>query len=250
MKGRDGKHFSYNVQATVDEKYKMIVSTEVCQDQNDKNQLEPAVSKLQEYDIKPTTLLADTGYHKTIAIQNTEAKGITCYIPINENQSTLNDKENGISFQYHQQEDHYTCNQGQILKSRQKQKIDKRRGTVMTSYEAEDCSGCSQKEYCCLGKTKRIKWRNQDQQWRDDYEARLSTQTAKNNMIKRKTLSEHPFGTIKYWMGKIPLKLRQKKKVQTEINLYQLAYNFKRLVNEINNDQLFNQINSYNWKIA
>ena len=47
----------------------------------------------------------------------------------------------------------------------------------------------------------------------------------------RKNLSGHPFGTIKYWMGQIPIKLRGKEKVKTEINLYALAYNFKRLIN-------------------
>jgi transposase len=250
MKGREGKHFSYNVQATVDEKLKMIVTTEVTSDENDKNQLCPAVEKLLENKIAPENLLADTGYHKTKAIQNTESKGITCYIPINENKSTLHDKKSGLSFQYNQQEDHYICGQGQILNPKQKQKVDHRRETVMTSYEAEECNTCSQKIECCPDKNKRVKWRHVDQQWRDEYEVKLKTQIAQSFIKKRKELSEHPFGTIKHWMGKIPLKLRGKIKVQTEINLYHIAYNFKRLVNSVSTGQLVNQISEYNWRTA
>jgi transposase len=247
MKGRQGKHFSYNVQATVDEKNKMIITTEVRQEENDKNLLEPAVERLQESGVNPAILLGDTGFHKTDAIQNVEAKNIACFIPINENQSTLKDKENGITFTYKPEEDQYICYQGNPLKSTHITKIDNRRKTIMTAYEAEDCSGCVLKVVCCKEKNKRIKWRHQDQQWRDDYEARMKTAIAKMLIEKRKQLSEHPFGTIKYWMGVMPLKTRGKRKVQTEINLYHIAYNFKRLINILNINQLMHQFRMYNW---
>jgi transposase len=247
MKGRQGKHFSYNVQATVDEKNKMIITTQVSQEENDKHLLEPAVEKLQECGIKPEILLGDTGFHKTEAIQRVEEKDIACFIPINENQSTLKDKENGITFTYITEEDQYICSQGHTLKSTNRKKVDNRRKTMMTSYEAEDCSGCALKVACCKEKNKRIKWRHQDQQWRDDYEIRMKTEIAKMFIEKRKQLSEHPFGTIKSWMGVIPLKIRGKVKVQTEINLYHIAYNLKRLVNILNVDQLMLQVGNYNW---
>lgn len=47
----------------------------------------------------------------------------------------------------------------------------------------------------------------------------------------RKALVEHPFGTLKYWMGQIPLLLRGKEKVQAEIDLYATCYNLKRVTN-------------------
>jgi hypothetical protein len=40
-----------------------------------------------------------------------------------------------------------------------------------------------------------------------------------------------PFGTMKYLMGQIPILLREKEKVQTEMDLYSTAYNLIRLRN-------------------
>ena len=61
---------------------------------------------------------------------------------------------------------------------------------------------------------------------------------------------EHPFGTLKYWMGKIPLILRGKEKVSTEINLYATAYNIKRLLNVESFDSIMVQIIDYDWESA
>ena len=47
---------------------------------------------------------------------------------------------------------------------------------------------------------------------------------------KRASVVEHVFGRIRYWMGQIPLLLRGEDKVQTGIDLYTTAYNFKRLL--------------------
>lgn len=54
----------------------------------------------------------------------------------------------------------------------------------------------------------------------------------------RKALSEHPFGTLKYWMGYIPILLPGKQKVQIEMDIYTIAYNFKRMLNLTSFDQL------------
>jgi hypothetical protein len=51
-------------------------------------------------------------------------------------------------------------------------------------------------------------------------------------------------------MGKIPLKLRGKEKVSTEINLYTTVYNLKRLFNIESFEDLFEKIENYAWKTA
>jgi len=66
----------------------------------------------------------------------------------------------------------------------------------------------------------------------------------------RRQLVEHPFGTIKYLMGKIQLKLRGKQKVSTEINLYTTVYNLKRLINIEPFELLIEKIENYAWKTA
>jgi hypothetical protein len=41
---------------------------------------------------------------------------------------------------------------------------------------------------------------------------------------------EHPFGTLKAWMGATHFKTRTLEKVRTEMSLHVLAYNLKRVI--------------------
>jgi hypothetical protein len=51
----------------------------------------------------------------------------------------------------------------------------------------------------------------------------------KTMRIRRQT-AEHPFGTIKAWMGATHFRLRTLEKVRTEMSLHVLAYNLKRMI--------------------
>jgi transposase len=51
----------------------------------------------------------------------------------------------------------------------------------------------------------------------------------KTMRIRRQTV-EHPFGTIKAWMGATHFRLRTLEKVRTEMSLHVLAYNLKRMI--------------------
>jgi len=48
-------------------------------------------------------------------------------------------------------------------------------------------------------------------------------------MLRRQT-AEHPFGTIKEWMGATHFLTRTLKRVATEMSLHVLAYNIKRVI--------------------
>ena len=48
--------------------------------------------------------------------------------------------------------------------------------------------------------------------------------------IRRQTV-EHPFGTLKAWMGSTHFLTRTLEKVKTEMSLQVLAYNMKRMIN-------------------
>lgn len=54
---------------------------------------------------------------------------------------------------------------------------------------------------------------------------------APDTMLIRKQTVEHPFGTIKAWMGATHFLTRQFKNVSTEMSLHVLAYNLKRVIN-------------------
>jgi len=77
----------------------------------------------------------------------------------------------------------------------------------------------------------------------------MNSKIGKQKMRERKASVEHPFATIKYLMGQIPLLLRGKLKVQTEIDLYTLAYNFKRLLNMDSFDKIAEMITKNQWGI-
>ena len=47
--------------------------------------------------------------------------------------------------------------------------------------------------------------------------------------VRRQTV-EHPFGTLKHWMGSAHFLTRTLKRVSTEMSLHVLAYNLKRLM--------------------
>jgi transposase len=49
-------------------------------------------------------------------------------------------------------------------------------------------------------------------------------------MRARRRIVEHPFGTIKSWMGNPHLLMKRLKNVKTEIGLHVLAYNMKRVM--------------------
>jgi hypothetical protein len=51
----------------------------------------------------------------------------------------------------------------------------------------------------------------------------------KSMRVRRATV-EHPFGTLKAWMGATHFKTRTLEKVRTEMSLNVLAYNLKRVI--------------------
>ena len=57
---------------------------------------------------------------------------------------------------------------------------------------------------------------------------------------------EHPFGTMKYYMGQIPILLRGKEKVQVEMDLYSTGYNLIRLKYIENMSLLFKKLARWN----
>ena len=62
----------------------------------------------------------------------------------------------------------------------------------------------------------------------DAMQRRLDREPEK--MRTRRQTAEHPFGTIKYWMGSTHFLTRTLVRVGTEMSLHVLAYNLKRVM--------------------
>ena len=76
---------SYNAQAAVDTKSKLIVTAHITQQSNDKQELEPALKKLAALPKElgsATEFLADSGYYSETNVNACENAGITPYIAV------------------------------------------------------------------------------------------------------------------------------------------------------------------------
>jgi transposase len=251
MKSRQGKHFCYNVQAVVDAENKMIANIEVVSQENDKGQLQPMVEKVEkEIGTRPEEVLADAGYYVMSQIEYLEnEKGVNCFVAINHNQEQTKDQRLGINFTYIPEQNVYKCSHNGTLKPKNGLKKDSRRGTLAQAYLGIDCKECKIKPECTESLARTV-YRFTNQKWRDEYESKMNSPIGKTKLIQRKTLSEHPFGTIKYWMGHIPLKTRGKVKVKAEINLYSIGYNLKRLINIEGIEKVMNIFKQNELKLA
>jgi hypothetical protein len=87
--------------------------------------------------------------------------------------------------------------------------------------------GCALKGQCTTGKERRIsRWEHEAVL--EAVQARLDRNPAKMR-LRRQTV-EHPFGTIKSWMGATHFQMKTLKHVGTEMALHVLAYNMKRVI--------------------
>lgn len=244
MKSRDGFIPAYNIQSGVDSKHNMIADTEVTDEENDLNQLEPMVNSIEEeIGMKPEEVLADKGYYKPTKIEELELdEEIKCYVAIPD------EKKEVSEFKYNKEKDEYICSEGKPLVLKQKNK--ERKNGYSDMYQGLECDGCKLRAECTKSKSGRILYRPSNIEWVERYKKRMGEISSKAKINKRKTIVEHPFGTLKYWMGKIPLLLRGKEKVSTEINIYSTAYNIKRLLNIEPYDNIMELIIAYDWKSA
>lgn len=60
--------------------------------------------------------------------------------------------------------------------------------------------------------------------------------------LRRRQTVEHPFGTLKSWMGSAHFLTKTLKGVSTEMNLHVLAYNLKRVMKILGPEVLLAQM--------
>ncbi len=95
------------------------------------------------------------------------------------------------------------------------------------SYWCSVCPSCPLKSQCTTGKERRVR-RWEHEAVIDAMQERLDRDPEKMR-VRRQTV-EHPFGTIKYWMGWTHFLTKTLARVRTEMSLHVLAYNLKRVM--------------------
>src|SRR6266478_8569111 len=100
-------------------------------------------------------------------------------------------------------------------------------GKTLRRYWTSSCKTCPLKAQCTTGSERRItRWEHEAVL--EKVQDRLDHNPAAMG-VRRQTV-EHPFGTIKCWMGATHFLTRRLPKVATEMALNVLAYNIKRVM--------------------
>ncbi len=81
-----------------------------------------------------------------------------------------------------------------------------------------------------------------DDKWCDLDVAEALLKQNPDAMRQRKRLVEHPYGTIKHWMGATHFLMKRLPNVQAEMSLHVLTYNLRRAINILGVPRILNQL--------
>ena len=227
MKSRGTGVVGYNVQTAVDTKHHMIVAHEVTNQGTDRRQLANMAKQAKSVlAVESLTAVADRGYYRGEDIRECEKANITSYLP---KPNTSGNRAKGQfgreAFRYIAEDDEYECPAGQRLARRT---ITQEKGKTMYRYWTTVCRQCPLKEQCTSGKERRVtRWEHEEVL--EAAQARLDRNP--DMMGIRRATVEHPFGTLKAWMGSTHFLTKTLDRVSTEMSLHVLAYNMKRMMN-------------------
>ena len=217
----------YNVQTAVDSRHHLIVAHEVTNVGSDRRQLSRMAKQARNASgVSDLHVVADRGYFTGEEILACHEAGITTYLP---KPKTSPSQAKGMfpreAFRYVPERNEYRCPARKRLVWRFKN-VEK--GLTLNCYWSSACPSCLMKSQCTTGIHRRIK-RWEHEEVLEAVTSRLD-QTPDIMRIRRQTV-EHPFGTLKAWMGATHFLTKRLKNVSTEMSLHVLAYNMKRVIN-------------------
>ena len=116
------------------------------------------------------------------------------------------------------------------------------KGQNLHRYWSSNCQSYPLKSNCTTGKQRRVtRWEHEG--ILDRVERRLACDPGK----MRTRSVEHPFGTLKHWMGATHFQMITLEHVSTEMSLHVLAYNMKRVMNILGVEVLIEAITALIW---
>ncbi len=234
MKSRGTGVVGYNVQTAVDTKHHMIVAHEVTNQGSDRRQLANMAKQAKTtLAVDELTVFADRGYYRSEELQDCEEANITTYLPKPQTSGNQARGQFGRdAFHYIAQDDEYECPAGLRLKYHM---TTKDRGRSIHCYWTYKCRMCSIKAQCTSGVHRKMtRWEHAAVL--EKAQARLDR--SPDAMRIRRSTVEHPFGTLKAWMGSTHFLTKTLDRVSTEMSLHVLAYNMKRMMNIIGTKSL------------
>jgi len=204
----------------------LIVVHEVTNSGSDRRQLHNMATQAKEaIGTDELDAVADRGYFRGEEILACDEANITTYLP---KPQTSGSMKKGLfskrDFIYHAQDDEYECPAGERLIWRF---TTEERGQTLHKYWSSACPSCPIKARCTTAQNRRVaRWEHEAVV--EALEARLDREPERMR-VRRETV-EHPFGTIKSWMGSTHFQMKTLPRVSTEMSLHVLAYNLKRVI--------------------
>jgi transposase len=230
----------YNVQTAVDTQHHLIVAHEVTNVGSDRDLLSSMAKQAREAMASDTlSVVADRGYFKSEQILACHDAGITAYVPKRMTSGAKADgRFNNDAFIYDAVKNEYICPAGETLIWRFSS-VEK--GLRLHRYWSSNCQGCVLKSECTPSKQRRVR-RWEHEAVLEEMQNRLSN--APDMMRVRKRTVEHPFGTLKQWMGATHFLTRKLNGVSAEMSLNVLAYNLKRVMKMIGTSGLMKALSA------
>lgn len=224
--GRSTVVTGYNVQSVVDTENHLIVTHEVTNRGSDRSQLFKMSRQAKKVlGLDTMDVVADKGYYKGTEILACANAGIATYLA--KPQTSISQSKGKFGkrdFKYIEVDDEYQCPAGQRLTYRS-QVFEN--GLALDRYWTSACEGCTLKAQCTTAPSRRIsRWEHEHVL--EELDKRMANEPER--MITRRSTVEHPFGTIKTWMGHTHFQMKGISRVATEMSLHVLSYNMKRVV--------------------
>ena len=225
--GRRSGVVGYNVQTAVDTRHHLIVAHEVTNQGHDRYQLSNMAGQAKEaMGVEALEVLADAGYFSGEEILACGPLGVTPILPKPLTSGAKADGRFGKQdFIYNAEDDTYRCPAGETLTWRFSSVEN---GMTLHAYWTTKCADCPLRSRCTSSKQPRRIKRWEHEAVIEAMQERLD-RTPDAMRIRRAT-AEHPFGTLKAWIGATHFKMRTLEKVKTEMSLHVLAYNLKRVI--------------------
>lgn len=218
----------YNVQIAVDTKHNLIAEQQVHSKVSDMGLLaETASAARGNLEAERIAVVADKGYFKIEDIEACEADGVTPYVPKPRRSPARSaGRFPKSAFQYDEETDTYLCPNGQRLSPTYATKVRNTPLMCYTNFQA--CRECGIRQRC----TKSY-YRGIVRYVNEAVLERMAERLARRpEILKRRGQSvEHPFGSIKQWMGQGAFLMRRIENVRGEFSLTALAYNMRRAIN-------------------
>ena len=182
----------------------------------------------------PPEVLADAGYCTASDIAACQARGIPIYVPIPDRQDRSAKTRGALAssqFRYDPDADCYHCPGGHTLTRLGKPLM--RNAGVHQRYrsKAKTCADCALRAQCLSAKanTREIE-RSEHAEALERHRAHMQSPQAQDKMHQRAGLCEHPFGTLKRWLGWDHFLVRGFEKVRGEMALLINCYNLRRVL--------------------